>query len=202
MKKIILASASPRRKELMKTLGLDFEIIVSDAEESWPDHPKPEDLAMTHAREKTVDIAGNSENKIIIGADTIVVLDDERLGKPADKDDAFRMLSSLQGKSHRVITGLCIIDTETGKHIENFSSSKINMRPVSKEEIMEYINTGEPMDKAGAYAIQGGAGKFITSIEGSYTNIIGFPLELLAGMLAEFGIEVTLPGPEVMEFRR
>jgi nucleoside triphosphate pyrophosphatase len=156
---------------------------------------------MTYAREKAVDIAGTMKEAVVIGADTIVVLDDERLGKPVDRDDAVGMLTRLQGKCHRVITGICVIDTEIGKHVERYESSTIFMRAVTGEEINDYVDTGEPMDKAGAYAIQGGAGKFITSIEGSYTNIIGLPLELLAEMLAEFDIKVSLPGPEVMEFR-
>ena len=178
MKKIILASASPRRKELMKQAGLEFDVCVSTIEEKkgpWG----PEEMVRRLSRQKAQDVAERyAEDCIVIGADTVVACDQEILGKPADDQDAFRMLHMLQGRTHEVYTGVTIVEgsLDSGKTTVFAEKTEVTMYPMSDQMIWDYIRTGEPSDKAGAYGIQGKAAVFIKSIKGDYNNVVGLPV--------------------------
>ncbi|HYF82572.1 MAG TPA: Maf family protein [Clostridia bacterium] len=187
--RIILASNSPRRKELLSQAGVLFEIIPSEFEEQVIELP-PEKLVEYFAYMKAKDIAGAVQGEaLVIGSDTIVYLDGI-MGKPRDKEDAFNMLKNLSGKQHLVFSGLSIINTASGESQTEYESTKVKMKELSDAEITAYINTGEPMDKAGAYAIQGMGSLFIEGIEGDYFNVVGLPLFRLGKMLNCFGIRL------------
>ncbi|OGI24558.1 MAG: septum formation protein Maf [Candidatus Melainabacteria bacterium RIFOXYA12_FULL_32_12] len=190
-KKIILASASPRRKELLANLGLKFEVIPSEIEEIIEGKAFSCQLIEQLALDKVMDVKEKvNYPAIIIGSDTVVVIDNKILGKPKDKQDAFNMLKMLSGTTHEVISAVAITDTETGKTLANSVTSKVTFKELSDSEINNYIATGEPMDKAGAYAIQGIASIFIKSISGCYTNIVGISTYKLVEMLKEFEIRI------------
>ena len=183
MKKIILASASPRRKELLTTAGVEFEVLVSEADETIPEGTAPRDAAMMTAEKKALAVAENRDG-IVIGADTIVVIDDKILGKPKDEADAFGMLRLLSGREHEVITGVCITD---GEKTEKFAQvSKVRFYDLTDDEITAYVATKEPMDKAGAYGIQGKGCVLVESIEGDYFNIVGLPVAATVRALRGF----------------
>ena len=174
MKKIILASSSPRRKELLQTAGLEFEIHVKDVDESVPEGTPPAEAAKMTATKKAAVIAEEYKNDIVIGADTIVVAGGKILGKPKDKSDAVNMLKMLSGNEHEVITGVCIF---CGGEKENFAQiSKVKFYQLSDEEIESYVASGEPMDKAGSYGIQGLGCTLVERIKGDYFNIVGLPV--------------------------
>lgn len=172
-KKIILASASPRRKEILSLLGLDFTVSVSDAEPEMERNASVEKFAALCAKTKALDVAKNNKNAVIIAADTVVCVDGVLLGKPHGDDDAKRMLRLLSGKTHSVITAVCVVGN--GNLSEFFETSYVTFSKMDEEEISSYIATGEPADKAGAYAVQGKALKFIEGIKGDFYNIMGFP---------------------------
>lgn len=185
---VVLASASPRRAELLRQLVEQFEVLPADIDESpLPDEP-PHKLAERLATEKARLIARLRPEALVIGADTVVEIDGNSLAKPEDVADAERMLRLLSGRKHRVITGVCIASQG---HIERFSvTTEVEFREMTPREINEYVKTGEPMDKAGAYAIQGGAKQFAKKIDGSLSNVIGIPLEEVGARLeplAPFG---------------
>jgi septum formation protein len=183
MKKIILASASPRRKELLTTAGVEFEVLVSEADETIPEGTAPRDAAMMTAEKKSLAVAENRDG-IVVGADTIVVIDDKILGKPKDEADAFGMLRLLSGREHEVITGVCITD---GEKTEKFAQvSKVRFYDLTDDEITAYVATKEPMDKAGAYGIQGKGCVLVESIEGDYFNIVGLPVAATVRALRRF----------------
>ncbi|MBE6819986.1 MAG: septum formation inhibitor Maf [Ruminococcaceae bacterium] len=174
MNKIILASASPRRKELLETAGAEFEIVVAAVDETVPEGTKPENAAVMTAERKAAAVAENHKDSIVIGADTIVVAEGKILGKPADKADACRMLSMLSGVEHKVITGVCLA---CGDKKTTFAQvSKVKFYDLTADEINAYVETGEPMDKAGAYGIQGKGCVLVEKIEGDYFNIVGLPV--------------------------
>lgn len=186
--KIVLASASPRRKQLLSQMGLEFEVVPSDIDEKLPADLPYEEAVQELAFKKASHVASLIDgHRLVIGADTIVVKD-EVLGKPKDKDDACEILYRLQGQSHEVITGLAVVDNLTGKFKKSFEKTIVEMVPLSMEEIEQYVLTGEPMDKAGAYGIQGLAGIFISRIIGCYYNVVGLPIHRLWMMLKEFGV--------------
>lgn len=190
-KKIILASASPRRSRLLKSLNIDFDIIPADIEENIDTENFSPELIEKLALEKAQNVAGKvSYPAVIIGADTVVVIDDHILGKPKNNEEAFQMLSKLSGRTHKVITAIAVIDNELKLNMTEHVISEVTFREISSEEIIEYIKTGEPTDKAGAYAIQGIGSKFISSISGCYENIVGLSITKLAEMLLSTGIEI------------
>ncbi|MGA1825357.1 MAG: Maf family protein [bacterium] len=171
---LILASASPRRKDLLQTLNLQFRIIPSHIEETnMPG--SPEEKARAWALQKAEAIAREFHG-IIIGADTIVVLGEKIFGKPRDVYEAKHMLSQLSGKTHSVITGLALINTQTNCRISESVETKVTFRSLETGEIDSYVASGEPMDKAGAYGIQGTGAHFVEKLEGCYTNVVGLPL--------------------------
>ncbi|WP_099187571.1 Maf family protein [Tepidibacter mesophilus] len=181
---IVLASASPRRKELLSNLKLDFEIIKSDIEEFVNDKDTPESVAMSLSFQKAIDIANKtSENSIVIAADTIVVLDEKILGKPMNEQDAFNTLAQLSGKYHKVITGICVLRLSDNKKIVDYEVTKVKMREFSDAQIKRYIKTKEPMDKAGSYGIQGYGSLLVEKINGDYFNVVGLPVSKLGQIL-------------------
>ena len=179
MKKIILASGSPRRKELLTEAGIKFDIDVSNYEEDMTLDLTPHELAKYLSAGKARAVAGKYKDAVIIAADTFVVFQGEILGKPHTKENAEKMLKKLSGNTHSVVTGLTIIDTATGKTMSEAHESKLYFREILQEEIDEYIDSGEPLEMAGAYAIPGGAGKFVEKIEGDRSSIIGLPMKAL-----------------------
>ena len=180
---IILASASPRRSELMALAGIEFGVDPADICEDALTGELPADHVMRLSHEKADAVAARTAGRFFIGADTIVVLDGAILGKPVDADDALRMLSGLSGRDHEVITGFTVYDKISGIHISRSVTTRVTFKKLTVSEIAAYIATGCPMDKAGAYAIQGGAVHFVRSINGSYTNVIGLPMTELYEVL-------------------
>lgn len=187
MNKIILASSSPRRKELLGKYNLNLTIFKPEIDEVELAEEEPIQIAMALAFEKAYGVANHfKDDEIIIGADTIVVYNNEVLGKPEDEKDAFRILSLLNGKEHKVITGISIVKANSNIKIVDYEVTKVKFRKVSEGEINRYIHTGEPMDKAGAYGIQGYGEILVEKIEGCYTNVVGLPLGKLGYLLNEF----------------
>jgi septum formation protein len=191
MARLILASASPRRRELLTQAGFSFTVKAADIDESVLPGEDPEAYVTRLAREKAQAVfrlegrvtsdEGRGDDVVVLGADTTVVLDGEILGKPVDKADAARMLRALSGRTHRVITGVAVV---TGRGVEVAAEvTEVRFCELSDTEIAAYVETGEPMDKAGAYGIQGRAGKWIPRIEGCYFNVVGLPLARVATML-------------------
>ena len=183
--RLILASASPRRQEYFSLLASDFEVVPSDAEETATG--TPEERVVTNARSKAHSIASTHDG-VIIGADTIVVVDADVLEKPRSSDEARRMLQRLSGRSHLVLTGLCVLNTEKGIERTACEETLVSFRALDNAEIDRYLATGEHEDKAGAYAIQGRAAPFVEGIRGDYYNVVGLPLCRLALLLRDVGI--------------
>lgn len=177
---LVLASASPRRLDLLRTLSLKFLVLPSGIDEILVPGESPRDHAIRLSCEKARAVAGTLSKGFVIGADTIVVLDGNILGKPAEAREAFDMLSRLSGREHEVITGYCVIDVSAGAESCREVTTRVRMKQLERGEIDGYIATGEPFDKAGAYAIQGKGMFMVVSIDGSYTNVVGLPIpELL-----------------------
>ena len=187
-KKIILASQSPRRKDLLKQIGLEFEIDPSSYEEDMTLKMEPKKLAEFLSLGKAKDVAQRYKDSIIISADTIVAVDGEVFGKPKTPERAKYMLQKLSSRDHSVITGFTIIDTKTNKQISKSIETKVYFRDISDEEIDAYIATGEPLEFAGAYAIQHLGGLFVEKIEGDYFNILGLPILPITIELKKFSI--------------
>ena len=187
-KKMILASASPRRREMLGRFGLPFEVIPAKGEEAVDPALTPEETVKALSAAKAEEIANLTGDReaIIIGSDTVVERGGVILGKPADEEDAFRMLSALSGGDHRVWSGVCV--RQGDKVLAEAECTVGHFRPLSEEEIRAYIATGEPMDKAGSYGYQGLASVFVESISGDYFNVVGLPLCRLGQMLKEFGV--------------
>jgi len=180
---ITLASASPRRTELMALAGIEFSVVPADICEDVLPGELPADHVMRLSREKADAVAVTNDGRFFIGADTVVVLEGAILGKPVDAADAMRMLSGLSGRDHEVITGFTVFDKISGVHISRSVCTEVSFKKLEEKEIAAYIATGCPMDKAGAYAIQGGAIHFVRSISGSYSNVIGLPMTELYEVL-------------------
>src|SRR3990170_7249114 len=190
MKAIILASASPRRKELLEQIGLNFRVEPSNYQENIRFDLEPHDLARSLSLEKARLVARNHRNALVIAADTFIVFEGKILGKPHTETEAKRMLGTLNGNSHSVITGFAIIDTESNKALSKSVETKVYLRRLTKEEIDAYVKSKEPLDKAGAYAIQGLGSVIVEKIEGDYFNVIGLPLSALTESLKEFGVHI------------
>ncbi|MGE5629909.1 MAG: Maf family protein [Caulobacteraceae bacterium] len=187
--RVILASNSPRRRELLTQIGVDYEVIPSGFEEKSINR-SPSELVKHFAYMKAAAVAASiKEEALVIGADTIVYLD-EVMGKPRNEEDAFQMLLKLSGKEHYVLSGVSVIHTLTKQYITEYESTRVKIRHLSEEEIRSYISTGEPMDKAGAYAIQGLGSLFVEGIAGDYFNVVGLPLFRLGEMLKSFKIDL------------
>ncbi len=180
---VILASGSPRRKEILSLAGIDCRVIVPNVDEDIPLVGSPRKHALSIALHKLAHVPGAMG--ITVAADTIVVLDEKILGKPVDKADARRILRTLSGKKHYVVTALAIRDNASGRVVTNFAMSYVTFRPLSDDAIASYVDSGEPMDKAGAYGIQGMGELLVEELEGSLHNVIGFPIELFMRMIRE-----------------
>lgn len=187
---IILASASPRRKELLRKLGLKFKIVKSNFKEDLDLPLSPKRLVELLSYGKAAAVAKHFSTHTVIAADTVVVYQNKVLGKPHTPKEAVRMLKMLSGKHHSVFTGITVMNKSLGKKISLAVKSKVAFRDLSRGEITKYVKTGEPLDKAGAYAIQAGAAVFISKITGDYTNIIGLPIPALLQILKKFGIGI------------
>ena len=191
---IILASGSPRRKELMELLGLPFSVRVSDVDESTDPELPPyfivEQLSLLKASAVASEMKAEGAEGIVIGSDTVVVFEDAILGKPKDSADAKKMLTALSGNWHSVLTGVTVMNTKNAKSETFYVETKVHFIPLSQEQIDAYVATGEPLDKAGSYGIQGKGGLFVDRIDGDYFNVVGLPMCKLATVLKEeFGIE-------------
>ncbi len=197
---IVLASASPRRQELLHNAGIPFTVQAADIDETPLAGESARDCAERLAREKALAVFRGRPGDCVLGADTIVVVDDVILGKPSDAGDAARMLRLLSGRTHEVITGVCVVGpsdsqsqsklrTENRELKTGSESTLVTMSEISDAEILDYVATGEPMDKAGAYAIQGRASRWIPRIEGDYSNVVGLPVALVYRMLRELRVD-------------
>lgn len=195
MAEFILASGSPRRRELLSAIGMDFEVVVPGADENLPAKETPvgiyvQELALLKAAAAAKKVL-KKKKSLIIAADTIVTLDGKILGKPKDEDDAFNMLRSLSGRKHEVLTGYCVMRISDGYTVCNRVKTEVMFKTLDDEKIRSYIGTKEPMDKAGAYGIQGIGALLVESIEGDYFNVVGLPVSALADTLKnEFDIDL------------
>ena len=190
MKKIILASASPRRRELLALTGLKFSVDPGDYQEDMSTPLDPHRLGRFLSLEKARSVATRHRDALIIAADTFIVFRGGLLGKPHTDREAKRMLLMLSGKRHSVITGFTILDTASGKRLSRSVETRVFFRNLTEKEIDAYVRSGEPLDKAGAYAIQGLGSVVVRKIEGDYFNVIGLPLNALAESLKKFGIRI------------
>ncbi|MFC1936968.1 Maf family protein [Chloroflexota bacterium] len=190
MKTIILASASPRRKELLEKFGLRFEVEPSSYEEYIYSGLEPHELAQKISLGKAGVVASKHENAIVIAADTFIVFGSQIMGKPHTENKARKMLEAINGKPHSVITGFSIIDSGINKMLSRSVETKVYIKKLTSAEISAYVKSKEPLDKAGAYAIQGLGAVIVERIEGDYFNVIGLPLSALADALKEFGINI------------
>lgn len=189
---LVLASSSPRRRKLISSLGFDTTWLSSDVDESYDPHWTPKHIVRELSSRKARAAAWNltQSKSIVIGSDTIVVLKDWIMGKPHSVHEAKEMLQALQGTAHQVHTGIACIDMSSGRELVDSRVTTVHMKPMSEAQIAAYIATEEPMDKAGAYAIQGIGATLIDSIEGDYFNVVGLSLSLLSDMLLTFGLDV------------
>nr|WP_312984240.1 Maf family protein [Clostridioides sp.] len=183
---IILASASPRRKEILENYNVNFNIIKSEIDEVILDHELPIQVVMRLALEKGMDVACKNQGELVIAADTIVVLDDMILGKPKDESDAYNTLNSLSGREHQVVTGISLINLAANKKVVDYVVSKVKFKNLSEKLILDYLKTGEFQDKAGAYGIQGYGALLVDEIKGDYFNIVGLPISKLNDLLIKY----------------
>ncbi len=186
-RRFILASASPRRAEILKRCGYEFEIIVSDADEALPDGISANEAVLLLSKIKAESVSKNNRGSVVLGCDTVVSLDGKILGKPKDETQAFEMLRSLSGRIHKVYTGVTVTDGERSESFLN--ETQVEFYPLSEETIASYIATGEPMDKAGAYGIQGFGSVLVRKIDGDYFSVMGLAVNESARALSRFGVK-------------
>ncbi|MFO8009184.1 MAG: Maf family protein [Dehalococcoidia bacterium] len=189
-RKIVLASASPRREELLRQIGLEFEVDPSDSEEEMVSKLEPHELARSLAHEKASKVASKHPDALIIAADTFIVFGDRLMGKAQTDSEAREMLNCLSGNSHSVITGFALMDTNSGRTFTDSVETKVLFRTLSSAEIDSYIDSKEPAGKAGAYAVQGLGAVLVEGIVGDYFNVVGLPLAALSEALKEFGVYI------------
>ena len=186
--RLILASASPRRQEILGNAGFDFEVRPSSVNEDPLPGELPEAMVTRLAREKALQVAAEAPpGSIVLGADTTVVVDAEIMAKPTDASDAARMLRRLSGRSHFVLTGVCLVDAPERVAASGCERTEVRFRELSDADIRDYVASGEPFDKAGAYAVQGRASRFVTRIDGCYFNVVGLPVALVGKLLDTIG---------------
>ncbi len=187
--KVILASGSPRRKQLLEQIGIEFECVPSDVEENITTDVST-DLVKILCKKKAVDVANKCKGQygLVIGADTVVSYKGKTLGKPKSKEEAIEMLTMLQGNKHQVVTGVALVFPE--RKVTLVRSTHVFMYPMTHEQIVSYVETGEPMDKAGAYAIQGKGAAFVEKIDGDYNNVVGLPVSAILKLLHDMGIDI------------
>lgn len=190
MRKIILASKSPRRKQLLEMIGLEFEVAASDINEDLKENLPPDEFVKKLSLLKAEDIAKRFPNSIIISADTVIVLENKTIGKPKDEKHAKEILKNCSGNTHKVLTGFTILDSSNSNVVSKSVETKVTFRKMSDVEIESYIASGEPLDKAGGYAVQGIGSVFVEKIEGDFFNVVGLPVYNVAEELKKFGIYV------------
>jgi septum formation protein len=194
--RFVLASSSPRRQELLRRAGFDFEVHAGHIAEEIQQGERPEEFARRAAREKAMHVAAVSPpGSLVLGADTVVVINGETLGKPSDFEDATRMLRLLSARTHQVHTGICLVRAPDEIVALRHETTLVTFRELDEEEIRHYVESGEPLGKAGAYAVQGLASKFVTRISGCYSNVVGLPVALLYEILKK--AEIRSQKPEV-----
>jgi nucleoside triphosphate pyrophosphatase len=184
--KIILASSSPRRRELLKQAGILYSVEPADADESALPGEKPRAHVKRLALLKARTVAARHKKGLVLGADTVVVVDGEILGKPASKAEAKRMLNLISGRAHEVLTGIALVDARAGRAMSAVEKTKVSVKRLTEDEIDEYIATGEPMDKAGAYGIQGLFSVYVKGVRGCFFNVVGLPLPRLFELVKEY----------------
>jgi septum formation protein len=194
--RLVLASASPRRAELLRAAGIPFDVVVSDVDETQSVGETPDAYVERLAIAKAVAVADRGEARPVLGADTTVVVDGAVLGKPIDTTDARRMLLLLAGRTHIVLTGVALVAPRSGvaesrRRLARVCATQVTFAPLTEAELNWYVASGEPMDKAGAYAIQGLASRFVTRVDGSYSNVVGLPVSHVWAMCGELGILVS-----------
>jgi septum formation protein len=189
--RVILASKSPRRKEILNSIGISFEVIESSFEESFDPSREPADVVEYLSFKKAESVAGIlNDEALVIGSDTVVVLDKEIMGKPQSEKHAYSMLKNLSGRWHHVYSGICVFNAGTGKYSTGFEKTAVKLKMLSDREIWDYIETGEPLDKAGGYAIQGVGSLIVEKIEGCYFNVVGLPVYRLSRLLEDFDVNL------------
>jgi len=188
---LLLASGSPRRADLLRAAGLPFEVAPPDVDETPQAGESPETMVARLAEAKARAVAVAHPGRAVLGADTTVVIDGTSLGKPVDAADASRMLAALSGRTHTVLTGVCLVSPRAPAGESAVAATQVEFLPLSPDEVAWYVASGEPMDKAGGYAIQGLGSRFVRRIEGSYANVVGLPVELILGMCRAQGIQVS-----------
>lgn len=187
--RLVLASGSPRRRALFEQMGFDFDVIPANVDETRQPHESPADYVERLAVDKASSVAG--EGRVVLGADTIVVHEGRILGKPAHPEEARAMLRRLQGGTHDVFTGMAVVNWHNGPEVHRLTDvTEVRMLQMTDDEIADYVSTGEPMDKAGAYALQGMGGRFVESIDGSSYTVIGLPVHLIARLLTHAGTDI------------
>jgi septum formation protein len=190
LRTIVLASTSPRRRELLEKIGLVFKVEPSDYPEDLVSHLKPEELVINISQNKARAVAAKYPDAIIIAADTIGIIGKRVIGKPHTATEAIAMLKLLSGRSHLVITGLSVMDSKSDKIVSRSVQTRVYFRKLADSEVRHYVATGEPLDKAGAYAIQGLGSLLVEKINGDYYNVMGLPLNVLSQILQEFGVNL------------
>jgi nucleoside triphosphate pyrophosphatase len=199
---LILASGSPRRQELLRNAGFEFDARPSSIPEEPRSGETPEAFVRRMAAEKALEVAARSPaGSLVLGADTVVVVDREILGKPRNPEEAARMLHRLSGRSHQVLTGVCLVKAPDSIEARGECDTRVWFRPLDEAEIRDYVASGEPLDKAGAYGIQGRASRFVTRIEGCYFNVVGLPVALVDQMLRPFPVTRQPGWPDREELR-
>jgi len=188
IKPLILASRSPRRKDLLSLLGIPFQVVPSSFEDSSVTDVAPHEMVVRYALEKTLDVATRNKNSWVLGADTVVVHKGRVLGKPENREEALHMLLSLSGHTHCVFTGVCLYHVASGYKQTCHEVTEVSFREFSTQEASAYVRTGEPLDKAGAYGAQGRGSALINNVRGSYTSVVGLPLSKVVEMLTSAGI--------------
>ena len=192
-KRLALASRSPRRREMVEAFVEPIEMVASEGDEGPPrDGETPEALVLRLSRAKVVEAASQVPRTVVLGADTVVVLDGEVLRKPASAAEARRMLASLRGRTHRVVTGVVALDSESGRTVMSTHSTDVTLRRYSDDEVDAYVGSGEPLDKAGSYAVQDASFHPAESVEGCYLNVVGLPLCDVVTLLAQMGVDANL----------
>lgn len=184
MSRIILASVSPRRRELMELAGYDFEVICADIVEAVPENVQPQEVVMSLALQKAQAVAAENEDAVVVGSDTVVALDGKILGKPHSESEACEMLRLLSGRTHKVFTGVAVVGD--GKAKSFFDETDVEFYSLGEDEIKKYVATGEPMDKAGAYGIQGKGSVLVKKINGDFFNVMGLPIAKLYREMSDF----------------
>ena len=186
--RIILASGSPRRADLLRSAGISFDVLPVDVDERFRPGERPEHAVARLAEAKAATVAATHRDAAVLGADTTVVIRGQTLGKPADAADATRMLHLLSGRSHDVLTGVCV--SFQGRRLIHVEPTRVRISRLSDAEIAWYVSTGEPFDKAGGYAVQGLASRFVEGIDGSYSNVVGLPISSVYDLLKELGCDI------------